>query len=355
MLRRQYRVDPEGRRFPLKGTELCVTMSTKLRALMFLLIAAFIWGFSYPIGRAALEHLTPWAYGGFRFMFGALSLLPLALKRRRQTPPLAYTGNISPRLWLWSGMLGGLCLSCGSVMQLYGLSQLPASQVGFITTLYVSMVPVLAFVNGYLPRPLILVGLSIGLFGLYLLTGGGSGEFGKSAALILVADVFWALQVVVTGHFASRVNTWLYSLAQAVTSCILVLSLAWFGDFLPTWSVFFQTLPYSMWGIFSVGVAYTCQTLAQRDISSTSAALVFPLQSVIGATAGVLFLGEVMSQRMVLGAAVIILGCIIAQFARDSSRLAPDHKYWSQLRLTRIALGAVIALSTAGALIWSVT
>lgn len=330
-------------------------MSSKLRALMFLLIAALIWGFSYPIGRAALEHLSPWAYGGFRFMFGALSLLPLALKRRRLTPPLAYTGNISPYLWLWSGMLGGLCLSCGSVMQLYGLSQLPASQVGFITTLYVSMVPVLAFVNGYLPRPLVLVGLSIGLFGLYLLTGGGGGEFGKSAALILVADVFWALQVVVTGQFAARVNTWLYSLAQAVTSSIAVLSLAYFGGFLPTWSVFFQTLPYSMWGILSVGVAYTCQAIAQRDISSTSAALVFPLQSVIGAGAGVLLLGEVMNQRMVLGAAVIILGCVIAQFARDSAPLPPDHKYWKPLRLTRLTVGAGVALASAAALVWSVT
>lgn len=287
-------------------------------------------------------------------MFGALSLLPLALKRRRQSPPLTFTGNISPRLWLWSGMLGGLCLSFGAVMQLHGLSQMPASQVGFITTLYVSMVPVLAFVNGFLPRPLIVAGLGIGLFGLYLLTGGGSGEFGKNAAIILAADVFWALQVVITGHFAARVNTWLFSLAQAATSCILVLGLAIVFGYMPTWSVFFQTLPFTMWGILSVGVAYTCQTLAQRDISPTSAALVFPLQSVIGAAAGVVFLGEFMSLRMVLGAAVIVLGCIVAQFARDSVPITPESKYWKQLRLVRIILGAVIALATLGVLIWAV-
>lgn len=330
-------------------------MSPKIRALIFLLVAAFIWGFSYPIGRAAMEYLSPWAYGGFRFLFGTLSLLPMALKRRRQPAPLAYTGNVSPHLWLWGGLLGGICLSLGAVMQLYGLSRLPAGQVGFMTTLYVSLVPVLAFVAGYLPRLLIVIGLGIGLCGLYLLTGEAGGDFGKSAVIILVADVFWAAQVIITGRFAARVNTWLFSLSQAMTSCVLVLGLGWLGGQLPDWSVFVQTLPFTMWGIMSVGVAYTCQAMAQRNISSTSAALVFPLQSVIGAVAGVVFLGEHMTRRMILGAAVIVAGCITAQFARESSPVTPEHKYWKQLRYARIALGIFIGLVTASAFIWAVT
>jgi len=328
-------------------------MSPKIRALMFLLISAFIWGFSYPIGRAALEYITPWAYGGLRFMFGTLSLLPLALRTRRSPVPLAYTGNISPFLWLWGGMLGGLCLSCGAVMQLYGLSQIPASKVGFITTLYVSLVPVLALVAGYIPRPLIGVGLVIGLSGLYLLTGGSSGGFGRSEAMILVADVFWAMQVIITGHFATRVNTWLFSLAQALTSCVLVLGLAVVTGGMPGWSLFFKTLPFTMWGILSVGVAYSCQALAQREISSTSAAMIFPLQSVIGAAAGVLFLGEHMTPRMIIGAGVIILGSLIAQFAREATVLKPESKYYRPVRCLRYALGTVIGLAAAGAFIWS--
>ncbi len=330
-------------------------MSPKVRALMFLLIAALIWGVSYPIGRAALEHLTPWAYGGLRFMFGALSLAPLALRQRRRPAPMAYSGNVSPRLWLWAGMLGGLCLSCGSVLQLTGLSRLPAGQVGFITTLYVSLVPVLAFVMGYLPRPLIAVGLGIGLFGLYLLAGGGAEGLDKNAGLLVVADVFWAAQVIVTGHFAARVNTWLFSLAQALTGAFLILTLSWGAGFLPDWGTFFATLPYTMWGILSVGVAYTCQAVAQKNISPTSAALIFPLQSVIGATAGVLFLGETMNQRLIIGAAVIILGTLIAQFSRESTKIAPDHRYWRPIRRLRITLGVLLALGTGGLLVWALS
>ncbi|MDR2945734.1 MAG: DMT family transporter [Candidatus Adiutrix sp.] len=328
-------------------------MSPKIRALMLLLVAALIWGFSYPIARAAMSYLDPWAYGGLRFMFGFLSIVPLALRKRRAPVPLAYTGNISPYLWLWGGVLGGLCLSCGAVLQLYAMARVPAGKVGFITTLYVSMVPILAFVAGYMPRLLIVVGLGIGLSGLYLLTGGSSGGFGRNEALILAADVFWALQVIVIGTFAARVNTWLFSLAQALTSTIIVLGLAIIIGAMPTWGVFFQTLPFTLWGVLSVGVAYSCQTLAQKDISSTSAALVFPLQSVIGAVAGVIFLDEYMDSRMVWGAVVIVLGTFVAQFAREATLIKPDDKYYKPIRFARLGVGGAIGLATVGTLIWS--
>lgn len=329
-------------------------MSPKMRALIFLLCASLIWGCSYPIGKLALAELSPWAYAGLRFMFGTISLLPIALKRRRRPAPTAYTGNDSPWLWLWGGAVCGLCLSLGAVLQLYGMSRMPASQVGFITTLYVSMVPILAFVIGYLPRLLIVIGLSLGLLGLYLLTGGlEAGSFGKSAALVLAADVFWAMQVIITGRFAARVNTWLFTLSQAATSTILVLTLAFATGNMPGWSLFFQTLPFSMWGILSVGVAYTCQTIAQREISPTSAALVFPLQSVIGALAGVLLLGEYMNGRMVLGAGVIVGGCLVAQLAREASPVTIDHKYWKLILAARWAVGLTIGGGTAASLVWA--
>ena len=330
-------------------------MSDKLRALLFLLVATLIWGLSYPIGRAALDHMEPLAYGGLRYLFGSLSLLPLALKRRHQPAPMAYSGNVSPNLWLWGGILGGLSLSVGAILQLYGMAQLPASQVGFMTTLYVSLVPVLAFITGYMPRLLIVIGLAVGLFGLYLLTGGSGTSFDKRMLLVLAADVFWAIQVIITGHFAAKVNTWLFSLAQAVTGCVITLGLAAVTGALPSWPVFFQTLPFTAWGIFSVGVGYSFQAMAQRDMSPTSAALIFPLQSVIGAVAGVLFLGEFMSGRMMTGAAVIILGCVIAQFARESTRILPDHKYWRPVLIARAAVGVLITVSTVGGLIWAVT
>ena len=320
-----------------------------------MLLTTFIWGCSYPIGRLALDQLSPWAYGAFRFMFGTLSLLPLALPKRRVPAPLAYSGNDSPLLWLKAGSISGLCLSIGAIIQLTGMTHLPASEVGFMTTLYVSMVPVLAFIIGYIPRLLVVAGLLVGLFGLYLLTGGEGGGFGKNQMLIMVANVFWALQVIITGHYAMRVNTWMFSLAQAAVASAIALTMAFLGGQLPSWGLFFQTLPYSMWGILSVGVAYTCQALAQKELSSTSAALFFPLQSVIGAILGVVFLGEAMNTQILIGAGVIISGCVIAQFARESIRLTPDHNWWQPMKIARYSLGILLVLGTAGGFVWAIS
>lgn len=101
-----------------------------------------------------------------------------------------YDEGVSPYLWVWSGIWAGVCLSVGTMLQLNGLSHLPASQVEFITTLYVSMIPVLAFAMGYMSRPLIIIGLLLGVTGIYYMAAGDSGSMDRHLGLILVANIF---------------------------------------------------------------------------------------------------------------------------------------------------------------------
>ena len=329
-------------------------MSLKARAWALLAIPTLIWGLSYPISRVALDHLSPWAYTGLRFLFGALSLLPLALRQRRRPAPLAYTGKHSPRLWLWTGLLTGFLLSCGAVMQTYGLARLPSGQVGFLTAVYSSLVPVLALVIGFVPRLLVLVGMLVSFIGLFFLAGGVA-VFGPAGGLVMAANFFWAAQIVTAGYFAAKVNTWLYILAQNLSAGLLVTGLAAIGGFLPTWEVFWQTLPFTMWGILSAGVAYVCQTQAQKSVSSTTVAVISPLQIVIAAAAGVVFLGEVMTGRMIWGASIIILGSLIAQLAREAVPLTADHPYYRLINRLRLVLAAASVGVVASLLVWSVT
>lgn len=326
-------------------------MSVQIRAIIFLLTSTFIWGCTYAVARVALEQMQPLSYGALRFFFGALSLLPLALRRRHSPAPGAYASSDSPRLWLWAGLLGGLSLSLGTILQMYGLEQVPASEVGFLSTLYVSMVPLMAFVMGYIPRLLVVAGLTVSLAGVILLSGGGAG-FGRYQMLVLASDVFWALQVIITGHFALRVNTWLFSLAQAATGWLTLTLLAVLTDSLPSWPVFWHTLPYCLWGILSVGVAYSCQTMAQQHMSSTSAALLFPLQSVISAAVGVIFLGESLTGRALVGAAVIIAGCVIAQFAREAVKIDEKDQHCGALKWAQAAVALALGGCVIGSVIW---
>jgi drug/metabolite transporter (DMT)-like permease len=317
-------------------------------------LAILIWGLSYPLGRLALRDLSPPAFSGLRFLFGALSILPMALRQRHQPPPLAYTGRLSPRLWLWGGLLVGFILSCGTILQACALTQLPAGQVSFITALYSSLVPVLALIMGFVPRPLVLAGLMVSLSGLYLLTGGAASGLWPAAGLVMAADFFWAAQIVVSGYFVAKVNAWLLTLVQTIAAGLLMTGSAALAGLMPTWEIFIKTLPYTMWGILSAGVAYLCQTMAQRDLSATAVAVISPLQSVVAALVGLVFLNEIMTSRMVLGAAVIVMGSLLAQAARDAVRLTPDHrhfKFWNRMR--RI-LGVLSLVTVLALLAWSI-
>jgi drug/metabolite transporter (DMT)-like permease len=301
----------------------------------------------------ALQDLSAPAFSGLRYLFGALSLLPMALRVRRRPAVLAYAGNLSPRLWLWAGFLVGLIISCGSLLQTYALTELPAGQVSFITSLYSSLVPVLALVVGFVPRPLVLAGLGVSLAGLYLLTGGGAAG-GPAAGLVMAANFFWAAQIVVAGYFVAKVNTWLFVFAQSVVAGLLMLAVSSVAGLLPTWEVFVKTLPFTMYGILSAGVAYLCQTMAQRDLSDTAVAVISPMQSVVAAVAGLVFLGEVMTGRMVLGAAVIVLGSLLAQAAKESVRLTPDHRHFEFLSRLRRILGVLCAATVLTLIVWAV-
>jgi drug/metabolite transporter (DMT)-like permease len=330
------------------------TVPPKIRALLLLGLALLIWGLTYPISRVGLEELSPPAFSGLRYLFGALSLLPMALGQRRRPAPLAYTGGHSRWLWLWAGCLVGLILSFGSIMQAYALVRLPSGQVSFITSLYCSLVPVLALVLGVVPRPLVLAGLAVSLVGLYLLTGGGAAGLGPSAGLVMAANFFWAAQIVAAGHFVAKVNTWLFILAQSLAAGLLMTGAAAIAGLLPTWEVLVKTLPYTMWGMLSAGVAYLCQTMAQRELSDTAVAVLSPLQCVIAALAGSMFLGEVMTGRMICGAAIIVLGSLLGQAAREAVRLTPEHRRFKLLNRLRLVLGALSAITVLILVSWAI-
>jgi drug/metabolite transporter (DMT)-like permease len=330
------------------------TVSPKTKAVSLMGLAVLIWGLSYPLSRLALKELSPPAFSGLRFLFGALSLLPMALRQRRRPAILAYTGRHSPRLWLWAGLLAGFLLSWGSILQACALTRLPAGQVSFITSLYSSLVPVLALVLGLVPRPKVMAGLGVSLVGLYFLTGGSAAGLGPAAGMVMAANFFWAAHIVVSGHFVAKVNAWLFTFGQILAAGLMMTGAAAAVGLMPTWEIFVKTLPFTMWGILSAGVGYLCLAMAQRELSATAVAVLSPLQCVIAALAGLIFLGEIMTGRMIWGAALIVLGSLLAQAAREAVPLTPDHKnfrFWDRLRRF---LGVFCAVAVLALLIWAI-
>jgi drug/metabolite transporter (DMT)-like permease len=325
-------------------------MSPKLKAILLILTATTIWGFSFPINRYAMQHADPMAFCGLRFLFGALALLPVALRRAGRGPgPAGEYRDFHPRLWLWAGIGTGLVLAVATALQYYGLSITTSAKSGFLTGLYVTMVPLFGFVMGQLPPRSVWAGLGIGVLGLFLISGTGtSGGFNRGDALTLVADIFWAAHVFLMGYFALKVNPWHYISVQSVVSAVGCLAVAWFFDSLLDFATFKIILPCALYGILSVSVAYICQFKAQKDISCAEAALLMQLQSVIAGIAGIVFLNEIMTGVMWLGALLMVIGSLVAQRTAQTRMLLKGAPHFNEYLFARAAV-AILIVSLCGA------
>ncbi|MDR2301869.1 MAG: DMT family transporter [Deltaproteobacteria bacterium] len=320
-------------------------MSTKKKALLLLLTATFIWGVSSPINRYALQSMHPWPFSAFRYFFGALALLPLAIRwGHRQAPAQYFYQKVGRFLWLKAGLTLGFLLALGTGLQMFGLSVTTASKSGFITSLYVPLVAIFVFVLGQLPRGKVWFGLAICVVGLLFI--GNQGEengFNWGDALTLVADLVWATHMLFMGYFAVRVNTWRLVASQAGVCFLLCLFMANATGTMCTWEEFWSTLPELVWGVFSVSLAYVCQAMAQINTPTTTTAITLQFQPVLGAVCGVLFLNEPVTGGLIFGAILLISGALVAQRAEDPVKLTKEHKHYKGICAARVAAAVLVA------------
>jgi drug/metabolite transporter (DMT)-like permease len=311
-----------------------------------LLAASIVWGVSYPMNRQALFSVEPLTFAAFRYLFGTLALAPCALRWGRGRPPSGY--HASPHLWIYGGMAAGSLLTLGTWLQYYGLTMTTAGKSGFITSLYVSMVPLFGFVLGQIPGRLVWAGLAISVTGLLLISSpGGETGFNRGDALTLTADLFWAAHVFLLGHFAVRSNPWRFVTVQAAWCCLLSFALASVFGTMCTWPQFVAALPFMLWGVMAVGVAYVWQAMAQVSIPPTAAALMLQFQPVVAAIAGAMFMSEPMSLTMAAGATLLVGGALVGQRAGEAVLMTQEHPRFKLVRLCRVGT-AVGLLSLCG-------
>ncbi len=282
----------------------------RLRADLLLLLTAFIWGTAFIAQKDANQSMGPITFVGTRFLLSALALIPLVMyEARRQTAPLS-------RLDWLQGLLVGLCLYAGASLQQVGLVTTSATNAGFLTALYVVLVPfVLWGFTRERPRSLVLVACAVSIFGAWLLTETGQARhwtFGD--VLVVLADFAWALAIVVIGLFLQRTHRPLFlSCMQYSVTAVLGLasglacepfSAAGVGTALPA-------ILYA--GLLSGGVAYTLQIVAQKHTPPAEAALIMSLESVFAALAGAVMLSERLTLPAAVGCGLILLGVVIVE------------------------------------------
>ncbi len=305
--------------------------SAPIRADLLLLLTALIWGFAFVAQRAGMEHVGPFFFNGVRFALGCLPLLPFVL-RASATPLAARLGHALP-----GGLLAGLFLFVGSSLQQVGIVYTTAGKAGFITGLYVTLVPILGWVLKYRSRRSTWTGALVATGGLYLLSVEPPLTIARGDALVLASAFFWAGHVLVIGRLSRQLDWAILAFLQFLVCATLSMAVALGTEHLALQPLADAALPVFYGGVLSVGVAYTLQVVAQRQAAPGHAAILLSLETVFAALGGWLLLDEAMPLRGLIGCGLMFAGMLISQ--GRWRRRGGSGRVHDNIRCDRIAAG----------------
>lgn len=287
----------------------------KLHSNFLLLITAAIWGFAFVFQRTGMEHIGPFTFNAARFALGTLSLLPVwwwfSYKSGRKSDSNSY--NKSSITVLYYGVISGLFLFLGSTFQQVGIQYTTAGKAGFITGLYIVIVPIIGLFFKQYTRKETWIGCALALVGLYLLSVTDDLTLGYGDTLILVSALFWAGHVLVIAKFSPKVSPIALSVVQFSICALLSLIVALFTETIDKNNVLLAGESILFTGILSVGIAYTLQVVAQQDAHPAHAAIILSLEALFAAIGGWLLLNEVLSLKAQIGCTLMLTGMVISQ------------------------------------------
>lgn len=298
-------------------------ISKSLTSDLLLLLTAIIWGFAFVAQRAGMEHVGPFTFNGIRFLLGSLTLLPLlALQRKsRGISGIQTTG------WSSNDLTGGL--SAGVVMfiavslQQIGIVHTTAGKAGFITGLYVILVPIVGVFIRQKTSANVWVGAVVAATGLYFLSVTENFTLAPGDSFVLISALFFTFHILIIGRFSIRANIIRLSVLQFFVCAVLSLVAAFATETIEISGIFDAAVPILYGGIFSVGIAYTLQVAGQKHAHPSAASIILSLESLFAVIGGWLILNEQMSVRNLIGCALMLTGMIFAQirFRKSESQV----------------------------------
>ena len=271
---------------------------------LLLLVTALIWGTAFMFQSISASLIGPFLFNGSRFILGGLVILPFLFKKDEQ--------NDQRKMWQ-SGIVLGIIMFIAPNLQQFAMIDTSAGKAGFMTSLYIVLVPLLAFIlqKKRIGKKLILA-LALALVGLYMLCGASLDLKVSDLSLILCA-FFFALQILVVAHYVKWVNPLKMSCLQYLIAGILSLIAALIlEDF--NGLNYLKALPSILYtGIFSTAIAYTLQTVGQKSVDATVASIILSLESVIAALTSFFFLGQSLSYKEIIGSILMFMAVILSQ------------------------------------------
>ncbi len=286
--------------------------SPVFKADLLLLLAAAIWGSGFVAQRLGMDHVGPMTFNAARFAIGFLTVLLVIRFRRSQGDGVTFP----LRTYVLGGGVAGVVLFVAAALQQIGMITTTAGKGGFITGLYVVLVPVLGIFIRVRAGYATWAGAALALAGLYLLSVTASFELTRGDWWVVASSFFWAVHVLVIGRLAPRVEALRLAAAQFAVASALAMIAALLAEEIRAdqlaagkWAIIYS-------GIFSVGFAFGLQVVAQRSAPPAHAAVLLSLEAVFAALCGWVILGETLAGRQIAGCALMLCGGLVSQIRR---------------------------------------
>ena len=293
-------------------------MKTNWKNPILLIIAAAIWGFAFAFQSVGMEYVEPFTFNCIRNLIGTVVLLPVIWlmgkwKKKDETAGGAVPVAHNTKQLILGGICCGAILFISSGAQQIGIQYTTVGKAGFITALYIIIVPVIGILLGKKNRILLWVSVLIAIVGFYFLTMIGESSFTKGDAWVLLCAFVFALHILCVDYFAPKVDCVKMSCIQFAV-CGLLSGIVMFMTEAPSVdNIGHAAVALLYTGVMSSGVAYTFQILGQKDYNPTVAALLMSLESVFAALGGWIILNQSLSLAEGAGCVLIFIGIILAQ------------------------------------------
>ena len=261
-----------------------------------------------------MEYVGPYTFNGIRFALGGLSLMPFIIvgikKRKFNKAPYPAPG------WkevVKGGMLSGTVLFAGASLQQVGLVYTTAGKSGFITGLYVVLVPILGLFRKQSAGTGTWIGALMAVAGLYLLSVTRNMTISFGDLLEFIGAFCFALHVIIIGELSKKLDTVRLAFVQCTLCSILSIATALVLEKITLNGIWMAAVPIIYGGVFSVGIAYSLQIYGQKNSHPAHAAILMSLESVVAALGGWLILNEILSSRALTGCMLMLAGMLTSQ------------------------------------------
>lgn len=291
-------------------------MAKKKNRSLLALLAAFIWGISFVSQSLSAGHIGSFTFNAVRAIVGTLSLLAVLLIRGGiQRKKGVTSGPRDLKLLVKGGLACGSCMAVGAFLQQWGIESTTAGKAGFITALYVVLVPLAAIFLKKRVSPRIWLSVLLAAAGLYFLClkKGEGFRVNQGDLLVFCCAFFYTGQILCIDHFAAKTDGVELSLAQFAVMAVICSLCAPIFETVTLESIR-VCLPHILYvGIFSSAVAYTLQIMAQKDGNPAVVSLLLCLESFFAALSGAVLLGDTMTAREYFGCGLMLTAVILSQ------------------------------------------